>query len=132
MDFDEAAWADWLRTIPRGAATTTSPDGTAWNVARDWRVVVKHAKGTPASTGRHVLLTAGEHSLSATVWEAESDDDAVLRGRNQFASALDAIGDGTGVNVTGKASATNVADAFAARHATVYYTPDRMLNVVPG
>lgn len=131
MDFDEAEWADWLRAIPRGAPFATSPDGTAWTVARDWRVIVKHAKGTPASTGRHVLLTASERSLAATVWDTESDDEAVLRGRCQFASALDAIGHGAGVNLTGKASAANVAEAFAARHATAYFTPDRMLNVVP-
>lgn len=127
---EERAWADRYRAIPRDATHHTTGDGTLWEVWRDWRVIVKHAKGTPPSVGRYFQLSdfLGGRRAIAVVWDTESDDAVVLRGRDQFAQAVAAIDD---ANKSDDPRRQTIAEAFTARHATVYFTPDRMLNVAP-
>ena len=121
-------------TIPSDATRYVSQDGSSWEVVRDWRVVVRHGKKTPESVGRHLVLSQPDVVMLVTVWESEPDEDAVARARCQFMDTISAMkGDGAGVTHSDKASKAHreLVAALRERHATVYFVPDKMVNIVP-
>jgi hypothetical protein len=132
---EEREIADRYRAIPRDATRCVLHDGSAWDVVRDWRVVVRHGKNTPVSTGRHLVLAKHENTMVVTVWDAESHEDAVMRARCQFMDTINAMkfGEGEEIKHTDKASkiSRELSTALKERHATVYFVPDKMVNIVP-